>query len=140
MSEPTHTHYDPYGPPRMVPGTLLDCDNARAHDPKDSGVFAEGLFDPRLVPSVTGLAPAVEMLLLAAFMQRRDPQVRPVLTEASRTDAGYEVTITIRRGDDIGWHSERYAFEYSTGKVEQIIPNPHPGHEHWSAFFPNCGY
>lgn len=136
---PTHTHYNPYGPPAQVPGTLLDCDDTKAHDPRHSEIFADYLYAPRLVPSAdTGLPAHVEHCLHGAFLEHKADGLHFAMTDVSRDGDAYEAVFTSRYTTGDGWHQVRYRYE--GGDAQRAVPNPHPGYEHWPAFCPNCGY
>lgn len=144
-NELKHTHYSPYGPPRSVPGTLLDCaDSSRSpnHRIEDSELWADYLYSPRLGPvSDTGLLPEMERELITAYTERKreDLQYRiaDVVADLEHT---YRVRITCRTSNPHGpdWHTEEWGL-HPDGQWRSTY-NPHPGYEHWPAWCPNCGY
>lgn len=141
MTTPTHTHYSPYGPPRSVTGTLVECDDAEAHSPEHSEIFADYMYSPRLVPSEdTGLPALVEQLVLAHYLMNRDKDTHYAITDTRRDEAAdaWEVVVTNRWMTGDGWHSERYRFD--GGHVSRVVRNPHPGYVHEPPWCPNCGY
>lgn len=151
---PRHTHYDPFGPPRQVPGTLLDCTETKAHQVKDSELWADYRYNPRLERSEsTGLPGHVEEDVRVAYLGLQDwnPVKRSPDTEWAITDVTadetytYRVTITNRTAyslDESGpvWHTEEWGLYPADGQWHGIPVNPHPGYEHLPAFCPNCGY
>lgn len=143
MTDPRHTHYSPYGPPRQVPGTLLDCDDAKAHSPEGSEIFADYMYSPRLGPqSATGLPQDMLWRLLAAYTERRSKDTSFRIADVTADpEYTYRVRITNRTaysGDGPDWHTEEWGI-HADGQWRSTY-NPHPGYEHWPAFCPNCGY
>lgn len=143
MSNLMHTHYDPYGPPRSVEGTLLDCDDAKAHDPKDSELWAEYMYSPQLGPlSATGLPPLMVASVLTAYMRyRAEDTVKQITDVTADPEYTYRVKITNRtgcNGDGPTWHTEEWGL-HADGQWRSTY-NPHPGYEHWPTSCPNCGY
>jgi hypothetical protein len=140
VSGPTHTHYDSYGPPRQVPGTLIGCSDSNAHDPSHSEIFADYMYAPRLVPSHdTGLPHAAEVAVLTAFTERRDASLTPVITDVV-TDEKYvvRVSITTRTLEGV-WRTEEWGL-HADGRWLCIQKNPHPGYAHEPPWCANCGY
>lgn len=150
----SHTHYDPYGPPRAVAGTLLDCADTIAHDVSRSGVFADYLYAPELVRSAsTGLPADAERDLLAYFAKPR-PALRPQdfgITDVSgpeendgngRGPIAWRVEITNRTlyaaGEGPAWNRQDYGL-YASG-WGPVHVNPHPGYDHRPPFCENCGH
>ena len=143
-----HTHYDPYGPPRQVPGTLLDCaDPFRdlRHKVEDSELWADYTYAPWLGPhSATGLPAHETTRLYAAYTAHRSHtvswRVADVVPDDNHT---WLVKITNRtaytgNGDGPLWHTETWGL---VGADWVRIPkNPHPGYDHTPPFCPNCGY
>lgn len=137
-----HTHYDPYGPPRQVPGRLVDCDNVKAHDAHDSERWADYAYYPRLERSEsTGLPGHMERELIDAYTERRVDDLVYAITDVTPDEEyTYRVRITNRTSlDNPVWHTEEWGM-YSDGEWHGIPVNPHPPHEHLPAFCPNCGY
>lgn len=147
-----HTHYDPYGPPRKVAGTLLDCDQWMSHDVSRSGIFADYLYAPELVPSKsTGLDPAAERSLMEHITATTDMS-RPLgITDVSgaQDDDGngggalrYLVRVSARSlyddGEGPAWGVITFGL-YETG-WNRVPENPHPGYDHMRPFCANCGY
>jgi len=144
--EPRHTHYDPYGPPRQVLGTLLECDQANKHDAKDSELWAEYAYNPQLLPSeALGLPGHEEHDLMIAYRATRRAEMVCTVTEVVPDEEyTYRATVTNRTMyslDEPGptFHTEEWGI-HSDGKWHAIPRNPHPGYEHLPAFCPNCGY
>lgn len=143
---PTHTHYNPYGPPLQAPGTLVGCANVRAHDATRSELWADYRYDPHLVPSpVTGLPGHMEVELKAAYMrQRAEDTVYAITDVVPDTDLTYLVTLTNRTShslDEPGptWHTETWGLYPDRGWAPVLV-NPHPGIEHMRSHCPNCGH
>lgn len=148
----SHTHYDPYGTPRPVAGTLLDCDDETAHDVSRSGVFADYQYAPVLVPSrSTGLDPAAERSLMEHIAATTNMSRPLAITDVSgpQDDDGngrgalrYLVRVTARSlyddGEGPAWGVITFGL-YETG-WNRVPKNPHPGYDHWWAFCPNCGH
>lgn len=147
MSEPMHTHYSPYGPPRRVPGTLLDCTPVSPdwHKVEGSELGADYMYSPRLgEPSDTGLPAPLLDALNRAYMAHRSADTRWVIADVTRDDEyTYRARITNRtayNGDGPDWHTEEWGVTPGKPQWQRIVKNPHPGYEHWDAFCPNCGY
>jgi hypothetical protein len=140
MTDLSHTHYNPYGSPRQVPGTLIGCSDSTAHDPRDSEIFADYMYAPRLVPSHdTGLPHESEAAVLTAFRENYNKSLVPVITDVV-PDEEHTVRVSITaRTLDGRWHTTEWGLR-SDGEWFRIPKNPHPGYEHWPAFCPNCGY
>jgi hypothetical protein len=143
---PTHTHYNPYGPPFQAPGTLVGCANEAAHNPKDSELWADYRYSPRLERSgVTGLPAHMERDVLSAYGKNRQEGVQYAITDVlPDADFTFRVRITNRTGYALGeagpvYHTEEWGL-YPDGFWHVIPMNPHPPYEHWPAFCPNCGY
>lgn len=148
MNNLMHTHYSPYGPPRQVPGTLLDCtpEFASYHKVEGSELWADYAYHPRFGPvSDTGLPPEMEQALLKAYLHRRADDVGfRIVDVAADPEYTYRVWITNRTAyslDEPGptWHTEEWGI-HADGQWHGIPKNPHPPYEHWSSFCPNCGY
>ncbi len=140
-----HTHYSPYDSPRQVPGTLLDCtpEFDSYHKVEGTELWADYGYSPRFGPvSATGLPPAMEEALIAAYTSRRSEDFTYRIADvAADEEYRYRVRITNRtmcNGDGPDWHSEEWGL--TDGQWHRIVKNPHPGYEHWPAFCPNCGY
>jgi hypothetical protein len=142
-----HTHYDPYGPPRKVAGTLLDCDQWMSHDVSRSGIHADYPYAPELVPSKsTGMDPAAERSLMEHITATTDMS-RPLgITDVSgpQDDDGngrgalrYLVRVSARTPHG-AWGVITFGL-YDTG-WNRVPENPHPGYPHWSSFCENCGH
>jgi len=145
--DPRHTHYSPYDPPRQVPGTLLDCTESARHDAKDSELWADYRYSPRLErPEATGLPGHIEKDVIAAYSRNRREGVEFAITEViADPEYTYRVTLTNRTAYDVTetgpvFHSEEWGLYATDGEWHGIPKNPHPGYEHWSTMCPNCGY
>jgi hypothetical protein len=146
MNDVRHTHYSPYGPPRQVEGTLLDCtapDRDARHTIEDSELSADYPYSPRFgLPSASGLPEGKLVALFIAYLAIKvegiEFRVADVVTDPEYT---YRVRITHRTSNPHGpaWHSEHWGLT-PEGAWQRIVRNPHPGYEHWPAFCPNCGY
>lgn len=146
VSELKHTHYDPYGPPRQVPGTLLDCtpEYPSFHKVDGSELWADYAYSPRLGPvSNTGLPPETERAIVTAYLEHKAADMRWVIEDVTPDkEYTYRVRITNRtshHGDGPDWHTVTYGL-HRDGVWRAIAKNPHPGYLHWEAFCPNCGY
>lgn len=145
MTDPTHTHYSPYGPPRSVPGTLLGCTPAfdSYHKVEGSELFADYMYSPRFGPvSATGLPPEMEYALATAYTERRSESVQyRIVDVVADPEYTYRVRIANRtrcNGNGPDWHTEEWGL-HPDGQWRSTY-NPHPGYEHWPAWCPNCGY
>lgn len=146
MTGPTHTHYSPYGSPRRMPGTLLDCtpEYPSYHKVDGSELFADYMYSPRFGPaSDTGLPPEVEQAVVEAYMRYRAAdtqwQIEDVVADEEYT---YRVRITNRtsyNGDGPDWHTEEWGL-HADGLWHGISKNPHPPYDHMPFFCANCGY
>jgi hypothetical protein len=143
---PRHTHYHQTTSPRQVPGKLSECDDTDAHDPRDSELWADYPYHPRLErPEVTGLPGHMERDLVAAYLANRQGGVEYAITDVTAdADFTYRVRITNRTGHALNeagsvWHTEEYGL-YPDGFWRGIPINPHPGYPHEPPFCPNCGY
>lgn len=142
-----HTHYSPYGPPRQVPGTLLDCtpEHESYHRVEGSEVSADGyMYSPRFGPhSATGLPQDQLLALMGAYLKNRSVHLAwQIVDVVSDPEYTYRVRITNRtmyNGDGPTWHSEEWGL-YPDGEWHGIPVNPHPGYEHMPGFCANCGY
>lgn len=146
MTELKHTHYSPYGPPRQVPGTLLDCtpEYESYHRLDGSELFADYMYSPRFGPhSATGLPQAMVIDLTGAYMLHRSKDTAWQIVDVVGDDMYvYRVTITNRTaytGDGPDWHTEQWGI-HDGGVWRRIETNPHPGYDHTPPFCPNCGY
>jgi hypothetical protein len=147
MTTPRHTHYSPYGPPRQVEGTLLDCtpEFDSYHKVEGTELWADYHYYPRLGPvSDTGLPREMEEALVKAYMNHRSDdtwwRIADVVADKEFT---YRVKITNRtmyNGDGPDWHTEEWGIYATDGEWHGIPKNPHPGYEHTPPWCENCGY
>lgn len=147
MNELKHTHYSPYGPPRQVPGTLLDCTPAfpSYHRVEGSELSADYMYSPRFGPeSATGMPRNELPRLLIAYLEHRDKDTEfRIVDVIADPEYTYRVRITNRtayNGDGPDWHTEEWGIYATDGQWHGIPKNPHPPYEHDVAFCPNCGY
>jgi hypothetical protein len=147
MTDLKHTHYSPYGPPRQVDGTLLDCtpEFLSYHRVEGSELFADYMYSPRFGPhSATGLPHDTLVDLMVAYLEGRSADIHWMIVDVVRDEEyTYRVTITNRtayNGDGPTWHTEEWGIYATDGRWHGIPTNPHPPYEHWSSFCPNCGY
>lgn len=146
MSELRHTHYSPYGPPRQVEGTLLDCtpEFPSYHKVEGTELSADYMYSPRFGPhSATGLSQTELLALMDAYLQYRSKdtewRIADVVADEEYT---YRVSITNRtmyNGDGPDWHTEEWGL-YPDGEWHGIPKNPHPGYDHMPPWCSNCGY
>lgn len=146
MSTLTHTHYSPYGPPRKVPGTLLDCtpEFLSYHRVEGTETAADYMYSPKFGPaSATGLPEMMLLALMGAYMKRRSKDTSWRIADVVADDEfTYRVRITNRtlhNGDGPDWHTEEWGI-HGDGQWHGIPKNPHPGYQHTPSFCPNCGY
>lgn len=148
MTGPKHTHYSPYGPPRQVDGTLLDCtpEFSSYHRVDGSELGADYAYSPRFGPvSTTGLGYIPLTRLLVAYTERRSENLDfRIVDVVSDPEYTYRVTITNRTAyalDEPGptWHTEEWGI-HADGQWHGIPKNPHPPYPHDGAFCSNCGY
>lgn len=145
-SELKHTHYSPYGPPRQVPGTLIDCtpEYASYHRVEGSELSADYMYSPRFGPlSATGLPMGTLTDLMVAYLKNRSDDINWVIADVVRDEEyTYRVWITNRtmhNGDGPYWHTEEWGI-HADGQWHGIPKNPHPGYEHMPPWCSNCGY
>lgn len=138
-----HTHYSPYGPPRQVPGTLLECNDTGAHDITMSEVFADYMYSPEFgLESATGLGLEHVTELVSAYLATREEGTQfRIMDVVADEEYTYRVRITnsTRNAAGPAWHTQFWGL-HPDGKWHRVLKNPHPGYEHWPAFCPNCGY
>lgn len=148
MSDPKHTHYSPYEPPRQVPGTLLDCtpEFASYHQVDGSELWADYAYHPRFGPvSDTGLPAPLLDALTRAYLHRRSADMQWRIADVvADEEYVFRVSITNRTRyapDESGptWHTEEWGL-HADGQWHGIPANPHPPHPHDVAFCSNCGY
>lgn len=144
MTDARHTHYSPYGPPRQVPGTLLECTDSTAHDARDSTLWADYGYNPRLEPSWnTGLSEEVGKAVTAAYLNHKTTDLSFAITEVvADPDFTYRVTFTNRTRVALGdsgpvWHTEEWGL-YPDGAWHGISRGL--AHHHTAPFCPGCGY
>lgn len=147
MTELKHTHYSPYGPPRQVPGTLLDCtpEYESYHRLDGSELFADYMYSPRFGEvSATGLPTLLYDALVRAYMHHRAPETQWCIADVTADpEYTYRVRFTNRtayNGDGPDWHSEEWGLTGDDAQWRRIVTNPHPPYEHLPAFCPNCDY
>lgn len=146
MITPMHTHYSPYGPPRGVPGTLLDCtpEFPSYHRVEGSELAADYMYSPRFGEvSDTGLPTPLLDALKRAYMHRRSDDTQWQIADVvADEEYVYRVSITNRtmhNGDGPDWHTEEWGI-HDDGQWHGIPENPHPGYEHTPPWCENCGY